>query len=96
MLSEKGSLKETPTIKILLTLCEQELTGVLSIKRESIQKILYFKKGSLVWAISNSRNDELDNILVSQDLVSLKNIERVQQMTDSPESLGKCWSKKDS
>ena len=89
MLSEKGSLKETPTIKILLTLCEQELTGVLSIKRESIQKILYFKKGSLVWAISNSRNDELDNILVSQDLVSLKNIERVQQMTDSPESLGK-------
>lgn len=89
MLSEKGSLQETPTIKILLTLFEQGLTGILSLKRESIQKILYFTKGNLIWAISNSRNDELDNILVSQDLVAPKNIERVKQMADSPESLGK-------
>jgi hypothetical protein len=89
MLNEKGSLAETPTIKILLTIFEQGLTGVLSVKRESIQKILYFKKGRLIWAISNSINDELDSLIISRGLVATKNIERVKQMVDSPDSLGK-------
>jgi hypothetical protein len=94
MLSEKGSLKETPPIKLLLTIFEQRLTGILSIKRESIQKILYFKKGSLVWAHSNSEYDGLGNILVSRNVVATKNIERVKKMIDTPDGLGKALVEK--
>ncbi|MFC2155174.1 DUF4388 domain-containing protein [Acidobacteriota bacterium] len=94
MLSEKGSLKETPAIKLLLTIYEQGLTGVLSIKRESIQKILYFKKGNLVWAHSNSEYDGLENVLVSRNMVASKNIERVKKMIETPDGLGKALVEK--
>ncbi len=64
MLSEKGSLNDTPTIKLLLSVYEQKLTGILYLKQEDVLKVLYFNEGKLVWAISNSDKDKLVNILI--------------------------------
>jgi len=64
MLSEKGSLSDTPTIKLLLSVYEQKLTGILYLKKEEVLKVLYFNEGKLVWAISNSDKDKFVNILI--------------------------------
>lgn len=89
MLTERGTLKETQIASLLLTLFEQGLTGILNIKKEKIHKTLYFIKGSLIWATSNSKDDELENILKTLNLVAPKNIERVRKMAGSSEALGK-------
>jgi len=64
MLSEKGNLSQTPVIKLLLSIYEQSMTGILYLKQDDILKVLYFNEGKLVWAISNSNQDSLLNILI--------------------------------
>jgi hypothetical protein len=89
MLSEKGSLRETPALKLLLTIFEQGLTGILYIKREDILKVLYFSRGKLIWAISNSDVDKLENLLLSRGLVDPVAIKKIKTQARVSDSIGK-------
>jgi hypothetical protein len=89
MVSEKGSLKDTPAVKLLLTVFEQRLTGILYIKRKDILKVLYFSRGKLIWAISNSDVDKLENILAAKDLVPMETINKVKKQGRVSDSIGK-------
>jgi hypothetical protein len=89
MVSEKGSLKDTPAMKLLLTVFEQGLTGILYIKREDILKVLYFSRGKLIWAISNSDVDKLENILAAKELVPMETIIKVKKQGRVSDSIGK-------
>ncbi|MCI0471025.1 MAG: DUF4388 domain-containing protein, partial [Candidatus Aminicenantes bacterium] len=86
MLNDRGSLKEIPITKVLLTIYEQGLTGILSIDRKDTRKTLYFKKGSMIWAGSNSEQDDFESILTARNLVASRNIERVKKMLDAPDT----------
>jgi len=94
MLSEKGSLKDTPAIKLLLTIFEEGLSGVLYLKRESLLKVFYFSKGRLSYAVSNSPQEKLENVLTTLQIVAPKNIERVSLSLGSADSLGKALVEK--
>ncbi len=89
MLNDRGSLKEIPITKVLLTIYEQGLTGILSIDRKDTRKTLYFKKGSMIWAGSNSEQDDFESILTARNLVASRNIERVKKMLDAPDTLAR-------
>ncbi len=89
MVSEKGSLKDTPAMKLLLTIFEQDLTGILYIKRADILKVLYFSRGKLIWAISNSDVDKLENILAAKSLVPMEAINNVKKQSKISDSIGK-------
>lgn len=89
MVSEKGSLKDTSAMKLLLTIFEQGLTGILYIKREDILKVLYFSRGKLIWAISNSDVDKLENILTDKKLVPKETINQVKKQAKISDSIGK-------
>jgi hypothetical protein len=89
MVNEKGSLKDTPAMKLLLTIFEQGLTGILYIKREHILKVLYFSRGKLIWAISNSDVDKLENILAAKNLVPMETINKVKKHGRVSDSIGK-------
>ncbi|NIM17267.1 MAG: DUF4388 domain-containing protein [Candidatus Aminicenantes bacterium] len=89
MISEKGSLKDTPIIKLLLTIFEQGLSGILYVKHADVLKVLYFSKGKLIWAISNSGEDKLENILVSESLVDPAVIQKIKKESHVSESVGK-------
>ena len=89
MLSEKGSIRETPAMKLLLTIFEQGLTGILYIKREDILKVLYFSRGKLIWAISNSEVDKLENILLSRGLADPVTINKIKTQARISDSIGK-------
>jgi hypothetical protein len=89
MLSEKGLLKDTPVIKLLLTVFEQGMTGILYIKRDDVLKVLYFNRGKIIWAISNSEDDKLENILAANDVVDPVTIRKVKMESRVSESIGK-------
>jgi len=89
MVREKGLLKDTPAIMLLLTIFEQGLTGILYIKREHILKVLYFSRGKLIWAISNSDVDKLENILAAKNLVPMETINTVKKQARVSDSIGK-------
>lgn len=89
MLNEKGLLSETPTIKLLLTVFEENLTGYLYIKRQEIVKALYFKNGELVWASSSSDVDKIENILLLKGLVKPIIIEELKRENELNKSAGK-------
>ena len=89
MFSEKGSLKDISAMKLLLTVFEQGLTGILYIKREDILKVLYFSRGKLIWAISNSDVDKLENILAAKGLVPMDAINNVKKQARVSDSIGK-------
>jgi len=89
MISEKGTLKDTPVMKLLLAVFEQTLTGILYVKNEEVLKVLYFNRGKLIWAISNSDEDKLENILGDRDLVDPNILLKVKREAHVSESIGK-------
>ena len=89
MLNEKGLLSEIPIVKLLLIIFEEELTGILYIKRSDIVKALYFRNGELVWASSNSELDKIENILVSKGLVKSIIIEELKEENKLVKPIGK-------
>ena len=89
MISEKGSLKDTSVIKLLLTIFEQTLTGILYFKNEDVLKVLYFNRGKLIWAISNSEEDKLENILIGRKLVDRDVMVKIKREAHVSESIGK-------
>lgn len=89
MLSEKGSLKETPVMKLLLTLFEQALTGILYLKNQDALKVLYLNRGKLIWAISNSDDDKLENILIARNMVERDILAAVKREAHVSDSIGK-------
>ncbi|MCU0285741.1 MAG: DUF4388 domain-containing protein [Acidobacteria bacterium] len=89
MISEKGTLKETPVMKLLLGIFEQTLTGILYLKNEEILKVLYFNRGKLIWAISNSNEDKLENILAARDIVDPASLLKIKREAHVSESIGK-------
>lgn len=89
MIKEKGSINDTSVIRLLLTVFEEDITGTLHLKRESIQKTLYFKRGKLEYAKSNSDLDKLENILVSEKLIDKTKLNAVKSKIEKSESLGK-------
>lgn len=89
MLSEKGSLRETSVMKLLLTLFEQALTGILYLKNDDILKVLYLNRGKLIWAISNSDDDKLENILIARNMVETDILKKVKREAHVSDSIGK-------
>lgn len=89
MFAEKGSFSEIPTIKVLLSIFEMESTGILYMKNDDLLKVLYFKGGSLIWAMSNAEEDRLEDILIAKKLVDNETIIKVQAEEVVSVSIGK-------
>lgn len=86
---EQGTLKEISASELLLKGFAEGLTGVLYLKREEILKELYLRDGKLVWAVSNSDVDMLENIIVSENKVDAQTISLLKSESKSLVELGK-------
>lgn len=89
MLNEKGQLTDTPTVKLLLRVFELDLTGILYLKREDVLKVLYFNRGKLIWAISNSQEDKLENVLISLNMTTQETLDSIEIDLNSSNTAGK-------
>jgi hypothetical protein len=89
MFAEKGFFSDIPTIKVLLSVFELELTGILYMKNEDVLKVLYFNRGKLVWAMSNASEDKLEDILIAKKLVDNETLVKVKAEEVVSVSVGK-------
>ncbi|HNX98506.1 MAG TPA: DUF4388 domain-containing protein, partial [Candidatus Aminicenantes bacterium] len=64
MIHEKGDLQDASPILLLFRVHERGLTGILHLKQDETQKVLYFHRGRFTWAISNAAVDRLETVLV--------------------------------
>ncbi|MCK4944127.1 MAG: DUF4388 domain-containing protein, partial [Candidatus Aminicenantes bacterium] len=88
----KGSLNRIPIVKLLITIFEQNSSGVLYLKKEgpeSALKVLYFNRGKFYAAISNADVDRLENILLAKKLLDEKTLNQVNEEEHISESKGK-------
>ncbi len=88
----KGSLSQIPIVKLLITIFEQNSSGVLYLKKEGPEaalKVLYFNRGKFYAAISNSDVDRLENILLAKKLLDEKTLNQVNEEEHISESKGK-------
>ena len=86
---EQGTLKDITAAELLLQAFSEDLNGVLYLKREEILKELYLREGKLVWAVSNSNVDMLENILVSENKVDAQTISLLKSESKNMVDLGK-------
>jgi hypothetical protein len=89
MFEEKGSLSEVPAIKIVLSIFEEELTGILYLKNAETLKVLYMNHGKLVWAMSNSPNDKIEDILIARGHSDAETIKNARSEGSVSSSIGK-------
>ena len=89
MFEEKGSLSEVPAIRIVLSIFEQELTGILYLKNAETLKVLYMNEGKLVWAMSNSPKDKIEDILIAKGHSDAETIKAVRSEGTVSSSIGK-------
>lgn len=76
-------------LKLLLTVFEQDMTGILYFKNDEVLKVLYISRGKLTWAISNSDEDKLENILVDRNIVASDTLNKVKREAPVSDSVGK-------
>ena len=86
---EQGTLKDTSASEILLKGFAEDLTGVLYLKREEILKELYLREGKLVWAVSNSDVDMMENILIAENKVDAQTISLLKNDSKNMVDMGK-------
>ena len=91
---EQGTLKDVSAAELLLKGFAEDLSGVLYLKREDILKELYLRNGNLVWAVSNSDVDMLENILVSENKVDAQTISLLKSESKNLVDLGKALVEK--
>lgn len=88
METKSKSLKEISLLKLLLFLHEKERTGSLSAKNEDTLKIIYFQNGQVKWVFSNSPEDNLETILISEQLVRAEVLVQIKREMNHFQSLG--------
>lgn len=86
---EQGTLKDITAAELLLKGFSGDLTGVLYLKREEILKELYLRDGKLIWAVSNSDVDMLENILVTENKVDAQTISLLKSESKNMVDMGK-------
>lgn len=64
MIHEKGDLRDASPILLLFRVHERGLTGILHLRQDETQKVLYFHRGRFTWAISNAAVDRLETVLI--------------------------------
>jgi|GEM_PF-5402644 len=66
MISEKGNLQENLFGKLILSLFEKGVTGILYLRVGGVLKEIYFNQGKIIWAMSTIEEEKLDQILLEE------------------------------
>lgn len=66
-----GRLKDYSLPKILIGIQRDSKTGVLTIKKDTLEKRIYFKKGDAIFASSNYEDDRLGEMLLKAGKITI-------------------------
>lgn len=75
-----GKISFTPLVDVLELLRQRKATGILTIRSGDLKKCIYYKNGQIVFAASNSRYDQLGDVLVKTGKLTLENLAYATQL----------------
>jgi curved DNA-binding protein CbpA len=70
-MSISGLLKYYPLYDILMDLQRSDSTGILEIRRDLIYKEIYYEKGVMLFASSNSKEDRIEEIFLKTGKITI-------------------------
>ncbi len=71
-----GNTRTVPLAAILHMLQHFAVSGMLSVRSNSIEKCIHFKKGQIVFATSGDSRDRLGEVLVNAGFLTQQNLEQ--------------------
>ena len=89
MIPDQGTLTETAPVKLLLSLYEQDQTGILYFRQNEVLKVFYLNRGRISWAISADEADRVDHVLLAKKLVDPNALAPYQAGNKISETFGK-------
>jgi hypothetical protein len=89
-MSVRGALGTMPAEDILAWVDRRQLSGPITFERRGLQRILVVEAGSIVWASSNRRDEQLGVILVRSSIVAERELaDALEARTETGVPLGK-------
>ena len=70
----KGDFRAHPFAELLVEIMQSGLSGSLRLSKESEKCVIYFREGAVVYAVSNSRQMRLFNILLTRKKIDQKTL----------------------
>jgi len=83
-----GSLEESRVPDLIFSISQSKSTGLLYLTRGDVQKALYFQKGRLVFAKSNSIDDRLGEQLLKQKKITYAQLIEAGKLITPTKRLG--------
>ncbi len=78
----KGKLVRTPLAELIVEIAQTKLDGSLRLSSDEQKVIVYFDKGRIVFAVSNSRKHRLFQILLDQEKISKEKLVKIENFTN--------------
>lgn len=77
-----GKISRHPVIELLVEIAQTNLSGSLRLTQNEQKIVVYFEKGEIVFAVSNTRKHRLFEILLNQDQISKENLAKIENFTN--------------
>jgi hypothetical protein len=71
-----GDTQTVPLAVVLQMLQQANVTGMLAVRRDSIEKCVHFKNGEIIFATSNDGQDRLGEMLVKSGFLTREHLEK--------------------
>ncbi len=77
-----GRLAKHLCAELFAEIAQAEFNGSLRLSRESQKVIVYFENGAMIFAVSNSRDNQLFEILLAENIISREKLKKIEGFTN--------------
>ena len=81
----KGDLQNNPAAELLVEIAQARLDGSLRLSCAKKKSIVYFRKGAVVYAVSNAREQRLFSVLLNRKKIDEKTLARFPNLVNDLE-----------
>ena len=81
----KGDLQNNPVAELLVEIAQARLDGSLRLSCAKKKSVVYFRKGSVVYAVSNAREQRLFSVLLNRKKIDEKTLARFPNLANDLE-----------
>lgn len=78
----RGKISRNPVVELLVEISQTDLSGSLRLSQNEQKIVVYFDKGEIVFAASNTRKHRLFEILLNQEQISKENLGKIENFTN--------------
>lgn len=84
-LEEKGSLSAYPLSELIVEIKQLQMSGSLRLSHQNRKAIIYFNDGEVIYAVSNSKEHRLFNMMLKKKAVSQEQLSGIPQFANDVE-----------